>query len=143
MNLITFIESSSSGTSSSFSGSSGAPAASATASDFSQYYDPSSYWQASAGGYGAAAAVAAVATGWPGYDQSAAGQTDYAAYYQQQAVAHAQNALAQQNGTAAVAAVAATPTLAYNPEEDDMALVGGYFHLIRHTFLRTTFDNSF
>lgn len=68
--------------------------------------------------------MAAAATGWPGYDQTAASQTDYAAYYQQQAVAHAQNALAQQNGTTAVAAVAAAPIPAYNPEEDEMALVG-------------------
>lgn len=130
------IESSSSGTASTFSASSATPAAAAT--DFSQYYDPSSYWQASAGGYGAAA-VAAAASGWPAYDQTAASQTDYAAYYQQQAVAHAQNALAQQNGTAAVAAVAAAPIPAYDPEEDEMALVGGYnwcsMHYVTHWYI--------
>lgn len=128
--LYSKIESSSSGNASGFSASSATPAAAAT--DYSQYYDPSTYWQASAGGYGAAA-VAAAASGWPAYDQTAASQTDYAAYYQQQAVAHAQNALAQQNGTASVAAVAAAPIPAYDPEEDEMALVGKYL-LVAHSF---------
>lgn len=132
------IESSNSGNASGFSASSATPAAAAT--DYSQYYDPSTYWQASAGGYGAAA-VAAAASGWPAYDQTAASQTDYAAYYQQQAVAHAQNALAQQNGTAAVAAVAAAPIPAYDPEEDEMALVGEcYWWLIHSMLLDFIFD---
>jgi len=72
--------------------------------DYSQYYDPSAFWQAAAAtGY---TAVAGAPT-WTGYDQTVMAQPDYAAYYQQQAVAHVQqqNALAQQqavNGAYAV-----------------------------------------
>lgn len=85
-------------------------AASTAATDFSQYYDPSAYWQASS--YASTASAAA----WPSYDQ-ATGQTDYAAYYQQQAVAHAQNALAQQQMQSAT-------QHAYSADNDEMALIG-------------------
>lgn len=55
-----------------------------TATDFSQYYDPSTYWQ----------------TTWPGYEPAVSTPTDYASYYQQQASAHIQQqAIQQQNAT--------------------------------------------
>lgn len=85
-----------------------------TTTDLSQYYDPSAYWQATAaGGYTSTGSTAA----WPGYDQTS-GQTDYAAYYQQQAVAHAQNAIAQQQ--------LQSTAQQYSNENDDMALIGRY-----------------
>lgn len=60
------------------------------------------------------------ATTWPGYDQTS--QTDYSAYYQQQAVAHVQhqNAMAQQQQQQHHAHAAGLT----NPDEDDLALVG-------------------
>lgn len=86
--------------------------ASSSVTDFSQYYDPSTYWQSS---YGQTASQT-----WPTYDTSATTQTDYAAYYQQQASAHIQqqNALAQSaNGATAV-------STAYSHQTEDLALVG-------------------
>lgn len=93
--LLSNLDSSQSLPSSGYSSASATPAASTT--DYSQYYDPTAYWQAAASTYTAATGA------WPGFDQTAA-QTDYAAYYQQQAATHIQqqNALAQQqaaNGT--------------------------------------------
>lgn len=51
-----------------------------TTTDYSQYYDPTTYWQ----GYNT----------WQGYEQPTT--TDYTAYYQQQAVAHVQQQQQQQ-----------------------------------------------
>lgn len=94
---------------------------SSSATDFSQYYDPSSYWQSSTAGYGSVASTA-----WPGYDQTASAQTDYSTYYQQQAAAHVQhqNVMAQQQHHAT--GVSSTPSShhTYNAEDDDLALVG-------------------
>lgn len=88
------------------------------ATDYSQYYDSSAYWQTSTTGYGTTASAT-----WPSYDQTMVAQTDYSAYFQQQAVAHAQSAMAQhQNGVS----VPATHHV-YNPQNDDLALVGEFY----------------
>lgn len=66
--------------------SSGYGGSSTSTTDYSQYYDPSAYWQGYSSG-----------TSWQGYEQPAATQpTDYTAYYQQQAIAHAQQHQQQQ-----------------------------------------------
>lgn len=84
---------------------------SASAADYTQYYDPTAYWQAAASTYSAATGT------WPGFDQT---QTDYAAYYQQQAATHIQqqNALAQQH---------AASNGIYDVDES-LTLVGKLFH---------------
>lgn len=66
-------------------------AASNAMTEFSQYYDPSTYWQNTAL-YGQSAPQT-----WTAYDPTMV--ADYAAYYQQQATAHIQqeNPTAQQN----------------------------------------------
>lgn len=81
--------------------------------DYSQYYDPTTYWQ----GYGSQ---------WPGYEQPAHG--DYSAYYQQQAAAHVQQQhSAAPHHTASVGAGsgAGNPDGWYDQqqEDDDLALV--------------------
>lgn len=113
--LFYFLESTTSSSAPTFS------SAASTTTDLSQYYDPSSYWQASANTYGA-------------YDQTATAQTDYTAYYQQQAVAHVQqqNAIAQQHN----GAVLPTVHHVYNPEEDDLALVGKCLSSFSFVFLK-------
>lgn len=80
--------------------------------DFSQYYDPSTYWQ-----YGQTSTQA-----WAAYDPSTAA-ADFAAYYQQQASAHIQqeNAVAQnQTETTAI-------TQMYNQQNEDLTLIGEFF----------------
>lgn len=78
--------------------------------EFSQYYDPSTYWQNTAL-YGQSAPQT-----WAAYDPTTAA-ADYAAYYQQQAVAHIQqeNATTQPNDSSHM-------SQAYN--QQDITLVG-------------------
>lgn len=80
--------------------------------DFSQYYDPSTYWQNSAAAYSQQT--------WPTtYDSTAVGQTDYAAYYQQQ-MQNQTTFTQQQNGATAAISHATT----YSHHNEDLALVG-------------------
>lgn len=80
--------------------------------EFSQYYDPSTYWQNSAL-YGQAAPQT-----WTGYDPTMV--ADYAAYYQQQVTAHMQqeSPTAQQNDASQI-------SQAYQ-QQSDLTLVGNY-----------------
>lgn len=105
---------------------------SSSATDFSQYYDPSSYWQSSTTGYGSVASTA-----WPGYDQTASSQTDYSAYYQQQAAAHVQhqNVMVQQQSHGSGVSGTSSTHHTYNAEDDDLALVGTFRYYSLNTFL--------
>lgn len=97
--------------------SSGYGGSSTSTTDYSQYYDPSAYWQGYSSG-----------TSWSGYEQPAAAvtqPTDYTAYYQQQAIAHAQQHQQQQQQLEQ----AETWNSSYHhydrgQEDDDLALVG-------------------
>lgn len=86
---------------------------STAATDYSQYYDPSTYWQ----GYN---------TQWQGYEQQ--GQhSDYTAYYQQQAAAHAQQQQQQTPQTTSHHTSSSenwTHMYEHPQEDDDLALVG-------------------
>lgn len=95
---------------------------SSTAStDYTQYYDPSTYWQ----GYN---------TTWQGYEQQ--GQSDYTAYYQQQAAAHVQQQQQQQTPQNTTTHHSNSSTenwthmYEHPQEDDDLALVGKFFMLI-------------
>lgn len=81
-----------------------------TMADFSQYYDPSTYWQ-NPSLYGQSQT-------WATYDPSTV--ADYAAYYQQQATAHIQ----QENTTVQPNESTLLPQ-AYNQQNEDITLVGG------------------
>lgn len=86
-------------------------AASNAITDFSQYYDPSTYWQ-----YGQTASQA-----WAAYDPSTA--ADFAAYYQQQASAHIQ----QENSANQNPNESTAMTHIYNQQNEDLTLIGEYF----------------
>lgn len=82
-----------------------------TMTDFSQYYDPSAYWQNPS--------LYSQTQTWATYDPSTV--ADYTAYYQQQATAHIhqENATVQQSD----------PTLvnqAYSQQSEDLTLVGKF-----------------
>lgn len=89
---------------------------STSTTDYSQYYDPTTYWQ----GYN---------TTWQGYEQP---QTtgDYSAYYQQQAVAHVQQQQQQQQhnhqSIGGGEGWSAHGHYEHQQEDDDLALVGNY-----------------
>lgn len=88
-------------------------APSSTMTDFSQYYDPSAYWQ-NPSLYSQTASQT-----WATYDPSAV--ADYTAYYQQQATAHIQ----QEN----TAVQQSDPTLinhAYGQQSEDLTLIGKF-----------------
>lgn len=76
--------------------------------DFSQYYDPSAYWQTPSL-YGQTSSQA-----WATYDP-----TSVAAYYQQQATAHI-----QQENTSTQQSDSAVMTQVYNQQSEDLTLVG-------------------
>lgn len=79
--------------------------------DYSQYYDPTTYWQ----GYNTAS--------WQGYEQPQT-QTDYTAYYQQQAVALQQQQQQQQQPMTTGVAAGSWTHYDHQQEDDDLALVG-------------------
>lgn len=88
-------------------------AASNAITDFSQYYDPTAYWQ-----YGQTSSQTWAAQT---YDPSTVA-ADFAAYYQQQATAHIQqeNAVAQnQNESTVINQI-------YNQQNEDLTLIGKF-----------------
>lgn len=80
--------------------------------DFSQYYDPSTYWQ-----YGQTSTQA-----WAAYDPSTVA-ADFAAYYQQQASAHIQ----QENAVAQTPNETTAMTQIYNQPNEDLTLIGKFY----------------
>lgn len=79
--------------------------------DFSQYYDPSTYWQNTS--------LYGQSTQWGTYDPSTVA-ADFAAYYQQQASAHNQ----QDNATAQQQNETTLMTQMYNQQNEDLTLIG-------------------
>lgn len=79
--------------------------------DFSQYYDPSTYWQ-----YGQTSSQT-----WAAYDPSTVA-ADFAAYYQQQASAHIQQentVTPNQNEPTVISQI-------YNQQSEDLTLIGEF-----------------
>lgn len=95
-----------------------APVAISSLNDFSQYYDPSTYWQ-NTSIYGQTTSQT-----WAPYDPNAVA-ADYAAYYQQQTAANVpQESSATQNNTVS--------NQIFNQQNEDLTLVGEIF--LQHHF---------
>lgn len=90
-----------------------APVTISSLNDFSQYYDPSTYWQ-NTSIYGQTTSQT-----WTPYDPNAVA-VDYAAYYQQQTATNVpQESSATQNNT--------VPNHIFNQQNEDLTLVGEIF----------------